>query len=121
MGNPRALTEIVRHNPLPAALMITHRHPLPAAATQHQPLQEGRSLPWGVQSVGRIGLTIRGQLRDMRFIRLPGQIAHMGIADDHLPLLTGQGRDMGPSIRGFGGPGAAKDKRPCIAGVVEEP
>jgi hypothetical protein len=42
-----------------------------------------------VQSVGRIGLTIRGQLRDMRFIRLPGQIAHMGLADDHLPLLTG--------------------------------
>ena len=49
-GNPRALAEIVRHDPLPAALMIADGHPFAAAATQHQPLQECRALPRGVQA-----------------------------------------------------------------------
>ena len=37
-GNARTLTELIRHNPPPPALLIAHGHPLPAAATQHQPL-----------------------------------------------------------------------------------
>jgi hypothetical protein len=34
-GNPCALTQIVGDDPLPAALMIAHSHPLPAVAAQH--------------------------------------------------------------------------------------
>lgn len=45
----------------------------------------------------------------------------MGLADDHLPLLAGQRRDMDLTIHGFGGTGAAKGKGPRIARIMEHP
>lgn len=122
-GSPRnagLLTEIVRDNALPAALMIADSHPLPAAPTQHQPLQKGGPFAWGVETVWSIGLTVRSQLGEMGLILLPGDITDMGLMDHHLPLLAGQHRDMGLAIDGFRGPRATKRKDARITGIMED-
>jgi hypothetical protein len=58
--NPQTLTDIIRYDPPPAALMIADRHPLSAITAQDETLQQGWSFSrraqarWGIGSaVGR--------------------------------------------------------------------
>ena len=88
-GHARALTARVGHDPLPPALVIAHGHPLPAAATPPQPVQEGRALSWGTQALRRLGLTMGGQWGQVPLIGRPRDVADMRVAPDHLPGLAG--------------------------------
>jgi hypothetical protein len=58
--NPQTLTDIIRYDPPPAALIIADRHPLSAITAQDETLQQGWSFSrraqarWGIGSaVGR--------------------------------------------------------------------
>jgi len=64
-------------------IVVAHRHPVAAASTDDQPLQQRRSFPWRTMTtIFSMGLAIGAQLGEVR------------LAHEKQPLLLGKRLDM---------------------------
>jgi len=107
---------------MPVADDVADGHPIPAAATEHQALQEGHPF------AGRTAAPIRsvamriGQERRLIGLELfPGDVAGVGVGQEDLPLRPGQQPIARlPGDRDLALAPAAVHERAGIAGIVED-
>ena len=103
-----------------AALVIAHGHPFPAATADDQSLQQGGAFRAGPAARRRRGLGVLGEGAEVLLELLPGDVAGMGVRDQHDPLLTGHvWRVTVRRSRPAASRSSAVDERAGVARVVQ--
>ena len=113
------LTDIVAHQ-FANTLMIAHRHPPAANATDHQALEQGRTLSRrAVATVLSIGLSAGAQLPTVVLVLLPTDVSGMGVWNQGMPILLRHRLDSGWSVESLAGLGTSEDKSTGVPRVAQ--
>jgi hypothetical protein len=118
LSNASALTEIVWDNALAPALVVAHRHPLAAASTKDQALQERWPFPWRGKTLRSIGLTVQSKLCLISLKVFPTNVPYMSVTYKDYPVGTGNVLDVELAISSLGGAGAPVDIGSCIGWMM---
>ena len=104
-----------------AAGVVAHGHPVAAAAADGQSLQQGGALPGRAGgAVGAVGAGVVGEGALVGVELLEGDVAGVGVRDEHEPLLAGlDGGGLLP-VRGALLAASAVGESACVAGVVQD-
>ena len=119
LGSPCSLADVPRLRLLLASL-VTHRHPPPTHSAHNHPLKKRRPFPGRTPPIlGRVP-GILPQPLQILLVRLPGEVARVGVHDERMPRLPGPTPHPHPAVRAIPPPAPAPiGVGPRVAWVVK--
>src|SRR5947209_9622182 len=89
MFDTGALTNVIRNQPTPAAV-IAHCHPFAAKAADQQSLQQRGAFAWRIlATVFAIGLAVVAETALVLFVLFPIDVAGVRTTNQHFPSFSG--------------------------------